>query len=226
MLKGRYYTIITPFDLRLSLSVGISAADLGMAQFLVSAISVTRPDFQSTPAIDYAVFIAILIVHGLMNSLPIRYTGMINNLSVWWHLMGILFIIIVGLLLTPNKPSVSFALGQVYDGTGFSSSGFAWLIGLLQAQFTLNGYDTAAHVSEETKSAQRGSPMGIVMAIATSAVAGTVLMIACAFMIQDFDRQILNPQASMAITQVFLDGTGIGWTMWFLVIIIVAMYFA
>ena len=68
--------------------------------------------------------------------------------------------------------------------------------------------------------------MGIVMAIATSAVAGTVLMIACAFMIQDFDRQILNPQASMAITQVFLDGTGIGWTMWFLVIIIVAMYFA
>ncbi|CEG68328.1 hypothetical protein RMATCC62417_04617 [Rhizopus microsporus] len=210
----------------LSLSVAISAADLGMAQFLVSAISVTRPDFESTPAIDYAVFIAILIIHGLMNSLPIRYTGMINNLSVWWHLMGILFIIIVGLLLTPNKPSASFALGQVYDGTGFNSSGFAWLIGLLQAQFTLNGYDTAAHVSEETKSAQRGSPMGIVMAIATSAVAGTVLMIACAFMIQDFDRQILNPQASMAITQVFLDGTGIGWTMWFLVIIVVAMYFA
>ncbi|KAG1152130.1 hypothetical protein G6F37_008059 [Rhizopus arrhizus] len=210
----------------LSLSVAICASDLGMAQFLVSAISITHPDFQSTPAIDYGIFIAILTIHGFMNILPVRYTGIINNLSVWWHVMGILFIVLVGLLLTPNKPSASFAFGQTYNGTGQSSTTFAWLIGLLQAQFTLNGYDTAAHVSEETKSAQRGSPMGIVMAIAISAVAGTVLMTACAFMIQDFDRQILNPKTSMAITQVFLDGVGLGWTMWFLVIVLVAMYFA
>lgn len=211
---------------RLSLAVAICASDLGMAQFLVSAISITHPDFQSTPAIDYGIFIAILTIHGFMNILPVRYTGIINNLSVWWHVMGILFIVLVGLLLTPNKPSASFAFGQTYNGTGQSSTGYAWLIGLLQSQFTLNGYDTAAHVSEETKSAQRGSPMGIVMAIAISAVAGTVLMTACAFMIQDFDRQILNSKTSMAITQVFLDGVGLGWTMWFLVIVLVAMYFA
>ncbi|KAI8375006.1 amino acid/polyamine transporter I [Choanephora cucurbitarum] len=210
----------------LSLAVAICAGDLGMAGFLTSAVSVVHPEFVTTPAIDYGVFIAILLIHGLMNTLPVRYTGLINNLSVWWHMMGILFIVIVGLLLTPNKPSFSFALGQVYNGSGFQSNGYAWLIGLLQAQFTLNGYDSAAHVSEETMSAQRGSPMGIVMAIGTSAFAGTVLMIACAFMIQDFDRQIVNSSNSMAITQVFLDGVGIGWTMWFSVIIIVAMYFA
>ncbi|KAF1804601.1 amino acid permease-domain-containing protein [Mucor lusitanicus] len=210
----------------LSLAVAICAGDLGMAGFLTSAISVTHPDFVTTPAIDYGVFIAILLIHGWMNTLPIKFTGIINNVSVWWHVMGILFIVVVGLLLTPNKPSASFALGQVYNGSGFKSDGYAWLIGLLQAQFTLNGYDTAAHVSEETRSAQKGSPMGIVMAIGTSAVAGTVLMIACAFMIQDFDRQIVHSANNMAITQVFLDGTGVGWTMWFLVIILVAMYFA
>lgn len=197
-----------------------------MAGFLTSAISVTHPEFVTTPAIDYGVFIAILLLHGWMNTLPVKYTGIINNLSVWWHIMGILFIVIVGLLLTPNKPSASFALGQFYNDSGFDSNGYAWLIGLLQAQFTLNGYDTAAHVSEETRSAQKGSPMGIVMAIGTSAVAGTVLMITCAFMIQDFDRQIVHSSNNMAITQVFLDSTGVSWTMWFLVIIIVAMYFA
>ncbi|KAI8639817.1 amino acid/polyamine transporter I [Parasitella parasitica] len=210
----------------LSLAVAICAGDLGMAGFLTSAISVTHPDFVTTPAIDYGVYIAILLIHGWMNTLPVKYTGMINNLSVWWHMMGILFIIVVGLLLTPSKPSASFALGQVYNGSGFKSDGYAWLIGLLQAQFTLNGYDSAAHVSEETRSAQKGSPMGIVMAIGTSAVAGTVLMIVCAFMIQDFDRQIVHSTNNMAITQVFLDGVGVGWTMWFLVIILVAMYFA
>lgn len=206
--------------------MAICASDLGMAGFLTSAVSVAKPDFQTTAAIDYGVFLAILFVHGWMNTLPIRYTGMINNLSVWWHIMGILFIIVVGLLLTENKPSAEFVFGQSYNNTGLKSDGYAWLIGLLQAQFTLNGYDTAAHVSEETKSAQRGSPMGIVMAIATSAVAGTILMIACAFMIQDFDAQIVNSKNPMSITQVFLDSTGIGWTMWFLVIILVAMYFA
>ncbi|KAG1464281.1 hypothetical protein G6F46_000895 [Rhizopus delemar] len=210
----------------LSLSVAICAGDLGMAEFLVSAVSLNNSNFQTTPAITYAVFIAILIIHGFLNTLPVRYTGMINNVSVWWHMIGTLFIIVVGLLLTPNKPSASFALGQVYNNTGFNSTGYVWLLGLLQSQFTLNGYDTAAHVSEETKSAQRGSPMGIVMAIAVSAVTGTALMIACAFMIQDFERQILNTSMTMPITQVFLDSTGIGWTNWFLVIVLVAMFFA
>ncbi|KAI9355463.1 amino acid/polyamine transporter I [Pilaira anomala] len=210
----------------LSLAVAICASDLGMAGFLTSAVSVAKPDFETTPAIDYGVFLAILFVHGWMNTLPIKYTGIINNLSVWWHIMGILFIVVVGLLLTENKPSASFVFGQTYNQSGLENNGYAWLIGLLQAQFTLNGYDTAAHVSEETRSAQRGSPMGIVMAIATSAVAGTILMIACAFMIQDFDGQVVNGKNPMTITQVFLDSTGIGWTMWFLVIILVAMYFA
>lgn len=208
------------------LLVAICASDLGMAGFLTSAISVAHPSFSTTPAIDYAIFLGILFIHGLMNTLPIKYTGIINDISVWWHLMGILFIVLVGLLLTPNKPSATFALGQVYNGSGFQSTGYAWLIGLLQAQFTLNGYDTAAHVSEETMSAQKGSPMGIVMAIASSAVAGAVLMISCAFMIQDFDKQVVNSNYSMTITQVFLDGTGVAWTLWFLVIILVAMYFS
>jgi amino acid transporter len=211
---------------RLSLSVAICAGDLGMAEFLVSAVSLNNSNFQTTPAITYAIFIGILIIHGFLNTLPVHYTGIINNVSVWWHMIGTLFIIVVGLLLTPNKPSASFALGQVYNNTGFNSTGYVWLLGLLQSQFTLNGYDTAAHVSEETKSAQRGSPMGIVMAIAVSAVTGTALMIACAFMIQDFERQILNTNMSMPITQVFLDSTGIGWTNWFLVIVLVAMFFA
>ncbi|KAI9471838.1 MAG: amino acid permease-domain-containing protein [Benjaminiella poitrasii] len=210
----------------LSLAVAICASDLGMAGFLTSAISVTHPNFVTTPAIDYGIFIAILLIHGWMNTWPVKYTGIINNISVLWHIMGILFIVVCGLLLTPNKPSASFALGQTYNASGFSSNGYAWLIGLLQAQFTLNGYDTAAHVSEETRSAQRSSPIGIVMAIGISAFVGTLLMIACAFMIQDFDRQIVNSSFPMTITQVFLDGTGIGWTMWFLVIILVAMYFA
>ncbi|KAI7887610.1 amino acid permease-domain-containing protein [Mucor mucedo] len=210
----------------LSLSVAICAGDLGMAGFLTSAITVVKPEFQTTPAIDFGVFLVIILVHGWMNTLPVKYTGMINNLSVWWHLMGILFIVIVGLMLTPNKASASFVFTQTYNGSGLKSDGYAWLIGLLQAQFTLNGYDTAAHVSEETRSAQRSSPMGIIMAIGTSAVAGVILMVACAFMIQDFEGQVVNGKIPMAITQVFLDSTGIGWTMWFLIIILVAMYFA
>ncbi|KAI8981766.1 amino acid/polyamine transporter I [Mycotypha africana] len=206
--------------------VAVCSGDLGMAGFLTSAISVAHPEFQTTRTIDYGVFIAILFLHGCINTLHVKYTGIINNLSVWWHMMGIMFIVVVGLALTPNKPSASFALGQTYNASGFKSDGYAWLIGLLQAQFTLNGYDSAAHVSEETRSAQKSSPNGIVMAIAVSAVAGTILMIACAFMIQDFETQIVHSKFSMPITQVFLDGTGMAWTMWFLVIILVAMFFA
>lgn len=39
------------------------------------------------------------------------------------------------------------------------------MVGLLQAQFTLTGYDSSAHLSEETHNAEVSGPVGMTMAI-------------------------------------------------------------
>ena len=58
------------------------------------------------------------------------------------------------------------------------------LLGLLLAQYTFTGYDASAHMTEETHSAARSGPRGIVMSIVVSLIAGWVLLIGVTFAIQ------------------------------------------
>jgi amino acid transporter len=57
----------------------------------------------------------------------------------------------------------------------------AFLLGLLQAQWTYTGYDASAHTAEETISARRSSANGIFMSVAVSAVVGYVLLLAITY---------------------------------------------
>jgi amino acid transporter len=52
------------------------------------------------------------------------------------------------------------------------------LIGLLNAQYTLTGYDASAHMAEETHTAEYSSPRGIVWSVVISVIAGFILLVA------------------------------------------------
>ena len=52
------------------------------------------------------------------------------------------------------------------------------LIGLLNAQYTLTGYDASAHMSEETHDADTSAPRGIVFSVVVSVIAGFILLVA------------------------------------------------
>ncbi|RUS14819.1 amino acid/polyamine transporter I, partial [Endogone sp. FLAS-F59071] len=206
--------------------IAVTSTDLSLAQFMTGCITVVNPNFTATTYIQYAIFLAIVIVHGLINSVGVRASGIINQVSVYWHIFGVLIIIIVALTLTPNKASPQFVFGFLDNNTGFSSDGYAFLLGLLQSQYTLSGYDAAAHMSEETKRAQRGSPYGILFSIAGATVVGWVFLLSITFCIQDFATQIASPNAIQPqMVQVFLDGVGLNWAVVFCVIIMGGMFF-
>jgi amino acid transporter len=52
------------------------------------------------------------------------------------------------------------------------------LIGLLNAQYTLTGYDASAHMSEETHDAHLSAPRGIVFSVVVSVIFGFILLVA------------------------------------------------
>ena len=52
------------------------------------------------------------------------------------------------------------------------------LIGLLNAQYTLTGYDASAHMSEETHDADIAAPRGIVFSVVISVIFGFILLVA------------------------------------------------
>ena len=68
---------------------------------------------------------------------------------------------------------------------------WAFVVGLLQAQWTFTGYDASASVSEETVDPRRRVPWGMVMAVVVSSVVGYLLLIALTLAIRDIPS-VLN----------------------------------
>lgn len=61
---------------------------------------------------------------------------------------------------------------------------YLFFVGMLMSQFTITGFDACAHMSEETKGADKSAAWAIVMAISTSAIAGWGYLLALLFSIQ------------------------------------------
>ncbi|KAI8055589.1 amino acid/polyamine transporter I [Gilbertella persicaria] len=210
----------------IGLCFGISSVDLGLAQFIASVVSVWRPESEPLSVYtQYGIFVGILIIHGFINSVAVKWNGVMNQGSFFANMLGILFIVIVGLALTKPLATGEFVFTQFYNGSGFSSNGYAFLLVILQSQYTLSGYDSAAHMAEETKNSQVGSPFGILVSVAANAVSGFIFLIAVNFMVNDFDRQILSENAIQPqMVQVFYDGVGSAWTMVFLIFIMISTF--
>lgn len=70
--------------------------------------------------------------------------------------------------------------------TGISSVSYAVVMSFLVSQYSLYGYDAAAHLTEETKGADKNGPIAILSSIGIISVFGWVYILALTFSIQDF----------------------------------------
>ena len=83
-----------------------------------------------------------------------------------------------------HHASTTYVFTGIVNNTGWHSTFYVLLLGLLLAQYTFTGYDASAHMTEETHNAARSGPRGIVMSILVSLFAGWVLLIGITFAIQ------------------------------------------
>ncbi|KAF9951337.1 hypothetical protein BGZ72_007132 [Mortierella alpina] len=196
--------------------VAIASTDLAMAQFLASLISMTA-GYDASTYVIFAIYVGIIILHGIVNSLAVRLNGIFNIMSA--------LIVIVVIATTPEKQPASFVFTAWVNNTGWSSGFYVFMLGLLQSQYTLSGYDSAAHMSEETKNAQEGGPWGIIRAILTAGVVGWFFLVGITFCITDFETQIVSPAVGVSLSQIFLDSAGETWAIILIFVILGAQFF-
>lgn len=158
----------------------------------------TDPATQWTILLIYAI---ILALHALLNIFGVRIVALLNDISVGWHIVGVVLIAagVVGATLLSlqfnpapagvccatavtgahvqglNSAGTLFKIDQTFNATGFPLW-YAFLIGLLLAQYTYTGYDASAHMTEETVGAETQAPWGVVMSVVVSAIAGYALL--------------------------------------------------
>lgn len=152
-----------------------TAIDYGLATF----VNILMNQWWGTPSTPTAImltFTVCLALHAAMNIMGVRLVALLNDVSVWWHIVvAALFIIFLAVKAPVHSLSTAFH-------TGFTTTGFPYwygfLLGFLLAQYTITGFDASAHMSEETIGADTRAPWGIVMSVVVSAIAGFLLLLA------------------------------------------------
>jgi amino acid permease (GABA permease) len=196
--------------------------DFGAALFIHAFLTLAF-NMSAARSITVLIYAIVLLVHGLLNQFGIRLVALLNDVSVWWHILGVLIIVGVLAFAPSHHQSASFVFGHFYNGTGLAWGTFyIVLIGLLLAQYTFTGYDASAHMTEETHKAATAGPRGIVMSIFVSLVAGWVLLIGVTFAIQHYASASLAP---VPAAQVIIDALGNNGAEFLLLIVIGAQLF-
>jgi amino acid transporter len=185
--------------------LGLIAEQAGInyscAQFILPFLNIS-----STPVHLFSMFAFILLTQGILNQYGIRLVAILNDLSVTVHIAGVALVVLALFFLAPKQP-VPF-LFQAVNSNGRSFYWWAFVLGLLQAQWTYTGFDASAHMAEETHDPRRRGPWGIVLSVAVSGVAGYFLVLALTLAIKSIpgvlaakDAQGNQISAAIAILQ-------------------------
>ena len=162
----------------------IASVDYALAIFIGYFIRMFDDGFRLTAWTIFAIYLLVLAAHGLLNTFGVRLVRILGDVSVWWHVAGVVVIFVA---LMASSGGDQAGLSHVFDGqagslAGWSAHGFNMVymfgLGLLLAQYTITGFDASAHVSEETVGARTEAPKAIVRAIYVSAIAAFFLNLA------------------------------------------------
>ena len=166
---------------------GLIAAQAGInyscAQFILPFLGAP-----SSPLNLYLMFAFILLTQGLLNHYGVRLVAILNDLSVGVHIAGVAALVVALFLFAP-KQHISF-LFEAVNSNGRSPYWWAFILGLLQAQWTYTGFDASAHMAEETQDPRRRAPWGIVLSVGVSGIAGYLLILAVTLAIREIPQAL------------------------------------
>lgn len=103
------------------------------------------------------------------------------------QVVGGLVIVIMLPLVAMTTQSASYVFTHFEmspESTGISSKPYAVILSFLVSQYSLYGYDAAAHLTEETKGADKNGPISILCSIGIISVFGWAYILALTFSIQ------------------------------------------
>jgi amino acid transporter len=178
--------------------VGYGAAIFLNATLALYGLSIGSIDFATTdPSAvlhhTFVLFLLILVLYTGVNIFADRLLGMLNNISVWWHVLGVLLIIGILAFVPDHHKDAGFVFGQLQNNTGFhggaTGGAFFFLyilpIGFILTMYTQTGYDASAHTAEETRGAALGAAKGVWRSVFYSAIAGWAVLLAFLFAAHD-----------------------------------------
>lgn len=178
-IGGKGWGWFTAWFVIIGYITALAGIDYGCAQFLMPMIGL-----HSNQLNLLSLYALLLISHGLINQFGIKLVAWLNDFSVTVHIIGLAVLVGALLLFAPKQP-ITFLLATTSSSPDNLPYWCAFIFGLLQAQWTLSGYDSSASVSEETVDAHTSVPWGMVIAVAASGFVGYIMLLSLTLSIHD-----------------------------------------
>ncbi|XP_038981579.1 amino-acid permease BAT1 homolog isoform X1 [Phoenix dactylifera] len=149
----------------------------------------------------------ILLIHAIINSLSITWLSFFGQLAAIWNVLGVFVLMILIPTVATERASADFVFSHfnTENDAGIHSKLYIFVLGLLMSQYTLTGYDASAHMTEETKHADKNGPKGIISAIGVSIIAGWGYLLGITFAVNNIPYLLStdNDAGGYAIAEVF-----------------------
>ncbi|KAE9397933.1 amino acid transporter [Gymnopus androsaceus JB14] len=166
----------------------VCSIDWTLALMISSAVSVMSDgSIILSSGANFGILLAILFLHGIVCSAA---TSILARLNLFY-----------------NKVSTKDAFTLFENNTGWANNGWAFILSFTAPMWTLTGYDSAAHISEEVAGAAKAAPIAIIVGVGATASLGWILLIAVSFVIPSVSDLISTP-LPLPMAQVFLDVLG------------------
>ncbi|KAH9910794.1 amino acid/polyamine transporter I, partial [Amylocystis lapponica] len=151
----RLLSWIVGYSNTIGLIAGVASVDWGCAVQLMAAVSIgSNTTFVPTTSQTFGVYAAILFCHAMVASLATSVVARLQTVYVVLNVLLCLAIIIALPAVTPDEfvNTARYAFGGFENLSGWPN-GFAFVLSFLAPLWTISGFDSSLHISEEASNA-------------------------------------------------------------------------
>ncbi|PYH74468.1 amino acid permease [Aspergillus vadensis CBS 113365] len=168
------------------------SVDYALSAMILAAASMQNPDYVPTNWQVYLLTVLVLIIHTAISSMPTIWVARVNSWGSTFNIIALVITLIAIPAGTKNEPKFSSSKdvwGTITNLTDFPD-GVAVLMTFVGVIWTMSGYDSPFHLSEECSNANVASPRAIVMTSGAGGLLGWFLQLVVAYTVTDIDAVI------------------------------------
>ncbi|KAE8131944.1 amino acid permease-domain-containing protein [Aspergillus pseudotamarii] len=168
------------------------SVDFSLAAMILAAASIENPDYVPTSWHTFLLTTLIMILHAAISSMPTKWVAQFNSWGSTFNMFALVAVIIAIPAGTKNEPKFTPSKevwGTITNLTDFPD-GVAVLMTFVGVIWTMSGYDSPFHLSEECSNANIASPRAIVMTSGVGGLMGWFLQLVVAYTVLDIEAVI------------------------------------
>ena len=173
------------------------SVDYSLAAMILAAASIEYPGYVPTTWQTFLLAVLLLSLHAGISSLPTRWIARVNSYGSTFNMLALVTVLIAIPAGVTNNNKRGFTpssevWGTITNGTDFPD-GIAVLMTFVGVIWTMAGYDSPFHLSEECSNANIAAPRAIAITSAVGGVLGWILQLVVAYTVQDIDAVMNSP---------------------------------